>query len=180
MLCNNAGITSAQLMTVDLCLSTSSSKILSKSRLPSDMPLSSAAPAVAAASGLPLPGKYSSSSDKRLAVLDNRMGDSGWSSRGGAGSHFPICYTSKVLTFFHSSVCDIILPTICIHLRHGAGDRQVIALLAHMVLPVTLTLAVQFMSVCSLQLHVIDHHCWGAGCLHHHTISIAAHHHTHP
>ena len=112
---------------------------------------------------------------------DNRTRDNGWSNRGGAVSHLPIPHTSKFLIFFHSSVRDIVLPAVRVRLRlgHGAGHRQVIALLARVVLPVALVLAVQFVHVRSLRLRDVDHRRRGARRLHHHAVAVAARRHTH-
>lgn len=94
---------------------------------------------------------------------------------------FPIPHTSKFLIFFHSSVRDIVLPAVRVRLRlgHGAGHRQVIALLARVVLPVALVLAVQFVHVRSLRLRDVDHRRQGARRLHHHAVAVAARRHTH-
>ena len=108
-----------------------------------------------------------------------RARDNGWSSRGGAVSHLPIPHTSKALIFFCSSVCDIVLPAVLVRLGHGAGHRQVIALLARVALPVALVLAVQSVLVRSL-LRAVDHRHRGARRLHHHAVAVAAHNHTHP
>ena len=110
---------------------------------------------------------------------DNRTRDNGWSSRGGAVSHLPIPHTNKFLIFFRSSVLDIVLPAVRVRLGHGAGHRRVIALLARVVLPVALVLAVQFVHVRSLRLRDVDHPRRGARRLHHHAVAVAARHHSH-
>lgn len=109
-----------------------------------------------------------------------RARDNGWNSRGGAVSHFPIPHTSKVLILFRSSVRDIVLPAVLVRLGHGAGHRQVIALLARVTRPVALVLAVQSVHVPSLHLRAVDRRRRGARRLHHHAVAVAAHNHTHP